>query len=112
MRLPQNTLISDEKLTKYLLAPRRRNDKSKWLARAGYLLRNWSILKDDLRRQVLPKDAHLVEDTDYGRIYEIRANLKGPNGRVVAIRSIWMVEPPPGVAKFITMYPDREARSR
>ncbi len=65
VKLPQVSLISDEKLVKYLLAPRKRNDKSRWLAQAGYTLENWPILKDDIRKQVLPKNASLIESTDY-----------------------------------------------
>ena len=108
VRLPENTQISDEKLTKYLLAPRKRNDKSNWLAQAGYLLENWSILRDDLKRQVLPNDALLVETTDYGTMYEIRANLRGPNGKTLPVCTIWMVGTADDVARFITMYPDRK----
>lgn len=107
MRLSQNALISDEKLAKYLLAPRKRNDKSKWLAQAGYLPETWPLLKGDLKSQILPKDASLVESTEYGRMYEIRAKLKGPNGKTLPVCTIWMVEKAAKVTKFITMYPDR-----
>ena len=107
MKLNQNAEISDEKLTKYLLAPKKRNDKSKWLAQAGYVRENWSILKDHLRRQVLSRNARLVEDTTYGRMYEIRANLRGPNDKVLPVCTIWMVDQATDTARFITMYPDR-----
>jgi hypothetical protein len=102
VRLPQDALISDQKLVKYLLAPRKRNDKSQWLAQAGYTLENWAI-----RKQVLPKNAALIESTDYGRMHEIRARLTGPNGKTLAIRTIWMIETATDTTKFITMYPDR-----
>jgi len=107
VRLSKNTLISDEKLTKYLLAPRKRHDKSKWLAQAGYLPETWPILKEDLRSQILPNDASLVETTEYGTMYEIRAKLKGPNGKTLPACTIWMLERTTSVTKFITMYPDR-----
>jgi hypothetical protein len=112
VRLSQDALISDEKLVKYLLAPRKRNDKSKWLAQAGYTLENWSILKDDIRKQVLPKNASLIESMDYGRMYEIRARLKGPNGQSLLVRTVWMVEATTDTTKFITMYPDRRQSAR
>ena len=107
MRLPKDALISDEKLVKYLLAPRKRNDKSKWLGQAGYTLESWSILKDDIRKQVLPKNASLIESTDYGRMYEIRVKLKGPNGKTLPVCTVWIVEKATAAAKFVTMYPDR-----
>ena len=107
MRLPKDALISDEKLVKYLLVLKKRNDKSKWLERAGYTLETWPILKADLRNQVLPGNASLIETTDYGIMYEIRSRLTGPNGRTLPVCTVWMVEKVTGIAKFITMYPDR-----
>ena len=107
MRLPKDALISDEKLTKYLLAPRRRHDKSKWLAQAGYSPENWPILKEDIKNQILPSEASLVETTEYGTMCEIKAELKGPNGKVLPVYTIWMIESTADVPKFITMYPDR-----
>ena len=107
LRLPKDALISEEKLTKYLLAPRKRHDKSKWLAQAGYIPENWPILKEDVRNQILPNDASLVETTEYGTMYEIKAGLKGPNGKVLPVCTIWMVENTTNVTKFITMYPDK-----
>ena|SRR3990167_7256541 len=107
MKLPGNTLISHEKLTKYLLASRKRNDKSKWLAQAGYSLENWHILENDLRNQILPMNASLIENTDYGKLYEIRGKLCGPNGVSLPVCTIWMIEKATGITRFITTYPDK-----
>jgi len=107
MKLPSNALISTEKLTNYLLTPRKRNDKSKWLGQAGYTSENWRILEDDLRNQVLPREAVLTDKSDYGDLYEIRAKLDGPNGRSLPVCTIWMVEKATDITKFITMYPDK-----
>jgi len=81
MKLPENTFIAREKLTNYLLVPKKRNDKSKWLAKAGYTLENWQVLETDLRNQILSEDAIHVEITEFGQMYEIRAILIGPNGK-------------------------------
>jgi hypothetical protein len=35
MKLPDDTLMTKEKLTQYLLTLKKRNDKSQWLAQAG-----------------------------------------------------------------------------
>ena len=45
MELPPDVIIQDQKLTKYLLVFKPRNDKSKFLARAGFNLNNWQQLK-------------------------------------------------------------------
>ncbi|MCK4764394.1 MAG: hypothetical protein KAW12_19500 [Candidatus Aminicenantes bacterium] len=108
MKLPENTLIAREKPTRYLLVQKKRNDKSQWLARAGYTLDNWQILETDLRNQILSIDAGPIERTGYGRLYEINGQLVGPNGKILSVRSIWMTERATGDTKFITMYPARE----
>jgi len=107
VKLPSHTLIAPEKLTKYLLVQREFDDKSQFLQHAGYTLENWEQLEQDLRIQVLPQDATLIEQTIYGDIFEIRALLTGPNGQALLVKTIWMNELRSGVTKFITLYPDK-----
>ena len=107
MKLPENTLIAQEKLTKYLLVSRKRNNKSQWLAEAGYILENWKVLERDLREQVLSIDAAPTEKTEYGQMYEIRGKMVGPIGKSLAVCTIWMTERASKKTKFITMYPDK-----
>ena len=78
MRLPSNTIIAPEKLTRYLLVRREFDDKSQFLRQVGYTLENWEQLDQDLRLQVLPNDAVLIEQTVYGNIFEICSSLTGP----------------------------------
>lgn len=108
MKLPEDTLIAQEKLTKYLLTKRKRNDKSQWLVKAGYTLENWKVLENNLREQILSMDAIRAEDTEYGQMYEIRGRLVGSNGKSLAVCTIWMTERASGRTKFITMYPDKK----
>jgi hypothetical protein len=108
MKLPQDTLIAAEKITKYLLVPKKRNDKSQWLAMAGYTPENWRILQHDLKNQILSKDALLLESTTFGQLYEIKGQLVGPNGKSLSVCTIWMKEKSTGQTKFITMFPDKK----
>lgn len=107
MKLERAVIISDEKIKKYLLQPKKRNDKSKWLAIAGYTLKNWEQLKSDLQNQILLNDVFSVEETKYGTLYEIKGELTGPNGITLKIRSFWMKEFESNITKFITLYPDK-----
>ena len=107
MKLSKQIIITREKLTKYLLVLQKRNDKSQWLSKAGYTLENWKRLENDLRKQILSIDAIPTEQTEYGQMYEIRGILLGPNGKRLAVCTIWMKEPATGDIKFITMYPDK-----
>lgn len=111
MKLPINSLIATEKLTHYLLALRKRNDKSQWLAQAGYTFKNWQLLEADLRTRILSLDAIPVENTKYGQMYEIRGKIAGPNGRILTVCTMWMTETATGDTKFITMYPDKESKN-
>jgi len=108
VKLPSDSVIAPEKLTSYLLVTQARGDKSAFLASAGYTLENSEQLLHDLRKQVLPHDAVLLEKTKFGQFYEIRTSLAGPNGITLRIRSIWMKEHLSGLTKFITLMPERE----
>jgi hypothetical protein len=108
MILPANAVIARAKVVSYLLAWRRENDKSGFLAQAGYTAADGDPLAQDIRRQLLPLEADFEETTDYGDMYRIRGTLIGPNGRVLRVVSIWMKENTTGTTKFITLYPDTE----
>jgi len=64
-------------------------------------------LEINLRNQILPLDATWVESTLYGDMYEIRSQLRGPNGLTLMVCTFWMTEIETGQTKFITLYPER-----
>lgn len=105
MLLPQDAIIAEEKLTKYLLVLLPKDDKSKFLAQAGYTLDNWRQLKQDLRTQVLTQTAELIETTRYRKKYLITACLRGTNGVEISILTIWMTTN--NTARFVTLAPDK-----
>ena len=74
---------------------------------AGYSLENAERLRSDLREQLLPLDAELFDQTEYGPKYRIRGTLIGPNGRVLRVISIWIKEDATGETKFVTLVPDK-----
>jgi hypothetical protein len=107
MKLPTDTIIARRKVTEYLLRHRDEEDKSAFLALAGYTLENADRLLNDLREQLLPREAELFDETEYGPKYGIRGTLTGPNGRVLRVLSIWMKEEATGMVKFVTLRPDK-----
>ncbi|MGK7904982.1 MAG: DUF6883 domain-containing protein [Hormoscilla sp.] len=109
MKLSANTIIAEAKITQYLLKYIPKDDKSLFLARAGYYQENWQQLERDLREQILPLDATLIEQTRYGDKYRIRGTLTGPNGMSLQVITIWMIESELGQTKFITLFPDKGA---
>ena len=108
MKLSVEATIAPEKITNYLLQWRPENDKSGFLARTGYDSENWEQLANDLRRQILPREARLTERTRYGDVYEIRGILTGPLGVPLRVVTIWMIEHESQQTKFITLFPDKE----
>jgi hypothetical protein len=106
VKLPEDSNIAPEKQTRYLLVPQARGDKSAYLALAGSTLDNFTTLLTDLRTQILNQDATALETTSYGQLCEIRAQLFGPSGRTLRVRTIWMTEYLSGATKFITLIPD------
>jgi hypothetical protein len=86
MKLPAATIIARDKITRYLLVPQARGDKSAFLRAAGYTPDDPERLLDDLRTQILPLNAVPLENGKFGQYYEIRGTLTGPNGLVRAVR--------------------------
>jgi len=107
MKLAANALIARDKVVDYLLAWRPENDKSQFLALAGYTAAQPDHLVNDIRNQLLPLDAQAEETTEYGEKYRIRGTLVGPNGRILRVETVWMVESSSGVTKFVTLYPTK-----
>ena len=108
MKLPFNSIISEEKIRNYLLEWQPANDKSKFLSKAGYTQENWQDLVFDIREQILSREAEFVRKTPYGDMYEIRGILTGRNRVSVKVKTIWMKENKSKNTKFITLFPDKE----
>lgn len=105
MKLSADALIAPEKLSRYLLRWRPEDDKSAFLARAGYTLENADQLRQDIRSQLLSLDAEYLELTEYGEKPALRGSLRGPNGVELPVITIWMIEAASQQTKFITLYP-------
>lgn len=108
MKLSQDAIISERKIREYLLTCRTEDDKSGFLALAGYSLQTWRDLERDLRREVEDGDALLIRTTQYGDIYHIRGQLKGPNGTILNVITIWIYLYATGETRFVTLVPDKE----
>jgi hypothetical protein len=75
MKLPADTQIAREKLTRYLLVKRPIGDKSEFLKQAGYTLDNPQRLEEDIRKQILTQNAVSIEKAKYGELFEIQGSL-------------------------------------
>jgi hypothetical protein len=108
MKIPGDAVIAEEKLTRYLLTWRPRNDKSALLARAGYELANWTLLRDDLRRLAAAVDAESEGINPFGELLLARGELQGPSGVILKVKTVWIRLVETGETRFVTLYPDKE----
>jgi hypothetical protein len=103
----QDAIINPEKLFSYLLSPTHPigRYKAKFFAHLGYSMNNWGILEQDLRSQHLGANVEAAYATRYGMKYEIRANLRGPNGQRADVVSVWIVRQGEDFPRFVTGIP-------
>jgi hypothetical protein len=71
VKLPADAVIAKAKVANYLLEWRPENDKSQFLAQAGYTSEHADQLADDIRQQLLSLEAEFEESTEYGDTYRI-----------------------------------------
>ena len=88
MKLPTDVVIAPDKLRHYLLLPREENDKSQFLAVAGYTSANWQTLDHDLRQLAMTQEVASAEPSPYGTKYEVHGLLRGPNGRTLRVITV------------------------
>jgi hypothetical protein len=108
MKLSSAAFVAENKIREYLLKKLPQNDKSIFLASAGYMPVNWQVLLNEIAGLTARYEATLTHSTLFGDVYELRGTLIGPNGKKLDIVSIWMKERDSGQTKFITLFPARE----
>ncbi len=108
MRIPETAIIPDDKITRYLLVQKARNDKSKFLAKAGFTVENPERLKVAI--QSLIKIVEAIEDGDneYGTFYRATGELIGVNDVVLSVVTIWLRRQVDGKFQFVTLKPLKE----
>jgi indole-3-glycerol phosphate synthase len=108
MKIPPNAIIADSKITRYLLVLREQDDKSKFLAQAGFTQDNPEQLTSAIRQ--LADAVEAVEDTtnEYGIFYRVEGELIGINNRNLSVITIWLNRKIDGRFQFITLKPKKE----
>ncbi|MBI4828926.1 MAG: hypothetical protein HY804_08990 [Nitrospinae bacterium] len=108
MKLPRGIIIPDDKLTRYLLVFRIWDDKSKFLAKAGFTQGN----PDDLKMALiaLAERYETVDDgiNEYGTFLRTDGKIVGPNGRGLPVTAIWLRWHGDGSVHFVTLKPGKE----
>jgi hypothetical protein len=111
MKLTENVIISDAKLTKYLLVYRQQDDKSKFLALAGFTQANAKQLKQAIIELITNHEAREDKSNEYGIFYQVTGELKGVNNRNLSVITIWLKRKVDNQIQFITLKPKKEKKS-
>jgi len=106
MRIPQDATIDETKFTGYLLVQRPWDDKSDYLRRAGFELKNWHDLRAAIRRLADAVDAVDDASNEYGTFYRVEGMLEGPTGNLPVV-CIWMKQAIDGGFRFVTLKPPK-----
>ncbi len=68
----------------------------------GYSAGEWTRLRDDILRMTENFPLTFERDNAFGGKYAVRGTIKAPNGRMIGLTTIWMMEPgEPAKVKFI-----------
>lgn len=106
MKIPDNAIIPREKLMHYLLIPQRKNDKSGFLAQAGFIQENPDLLEQAIRQLIAENEALLDRQNEYGTFYRVVGDLHGPNG-ILATVTVWIQLTHNNRYRFVTLKPAR-----
>ena len=86
MNIPADAVIATDKLTGYLLVARPLDDKSKFLASAGFTQANYGILEAAIRNLATVAPAEEDHRNVYGISWRAAGQLQGPTGTLQAVR--------------------------
>lgn len=106
MHIPADAIIVRAKLTHYLLVYKEADDKSGFLALAGFTLENVEDLEQALREHIRTYEARLDRENEFGKFYEVVGELVGTQGRRLNIVTIWLLDNEEQY-RFITLKPRR-----
>lgn len=107
MKISNNAIIPEEKLTRYLLVPRLKDDKSKFLAQAGFTQANPDELVTATRQLIANNEAVENNINEYGVFYLVEGNLQGVNNHNLAVVTVWLQSKYDGSFRFITLKPKK-----
>lgn len=109
MRTPEDLIIPDAKISRYLLVQKARNDKSKFLAQAGFTQENPEALRIAIQSQAVATEAVEDRSNEYGIFYQVEGDLIGTNDVRLSVITIWLQRQIDGKFQFVTLKPRKES---
>ena len=109
MKLPyrENAFIPPPKLKDYLLSETHPigKAKSKFFRGAGFNEMNLDMLEQGLLNMALAEDVIEVGSSPHGTKYILDGPVLTPTGRIVHIRTVWIIDTGQDRPRFVTAFP-------
>jgi hypothetical protein len=84
------------------------NDKSRFLAQAGFTQENPEALSLAIQRQAIDKEAIAEKSNEYGIFYQVEGELLGVNDVSLSVITVWLQRQIDGKFQFVTLKPNEE----
>ena len=91
--------------------PREWDDKSKFLAQAGFTRENPDRLLTAIRELAASVEAEEDRTNEHGKFLRVEGVLPGPNGRRLWVVTVWLRWHLDGKVRFVTLKPRKEKKS-
>ena len=108
MKIPADALIAEAQLRDYLLVYKDVDDKSLFLAQAGFTRDEPEFLEAAIRHLIENEEMMLDRTDKSGTFYEVTGELLGSHDRKLAVATIWLEEKDTGQFRFITLIPGKK----
>ena len=109
MELPNKSRahVPPEKVTEYLLSETHAvgKSKAKYFRSYGFNDENASDLADGLLAIAQNAPVESSERSPYGTKYIIDGDLETPNGDMIPVRTVWIIETDDDTPRLVTAYP-------
>ena len=99
---PDQLVIPKEKILRYLLIKKDKNDKSGFLAALGFTAENYTELIDEIKVVASSNEAILTRSSPFGNLYKVEGMLKESLGV-----TIWIEQVEYNKFRFVTLYPGK-----
>jgi len=109
MRVPDadTAIVSQEKIVGYLLNPLHPDGagKAQFFNAVGFRVDRWTVLADALRNLIVGSEAISRVDSAHGTKYIVDGVISTPSGRIIRVRTVWIVDAGEKSPRLVTAYP-------
>jgi len=107
VKIPNDAIIPERKITQYLLVFKAKDDKSKFLAQAGFTQENPDLLEAAIRDLANRVEAVVDDQNEYGTFFLVVGKINGTENRKLSVITVWLQRAVDQKFQFITLKPDK-----